>query len=433
MRAVTRSLKLIDAKLRENAEANRLFLEILTSQNDAETVLRRMNEAGVLGQLRAAPSASIVAMMQFNMYHHYTVDEHLLRCIGMLHEHRSAARNDEYAARQRADARRSSRSIARCSTSRCSCTTSPRAASRIIRSPARGWRGASARASVFRPPETETVAWLIEQHLAMSTRRAVARPVRPQDHREFRRGGAVARAHEAADHPHHRRHPRGRARRLERLEGAAHPHALLRDRAGADRRLLRGQPRPARRRWRRPNSAPRSRIGRPSELDAYIARHYPAYWLKVDLPHKVAHARFVRADRRRAASDSPPRSHSMPTRGVTELTVLAPDHPRLLSIIAGACAMAGANIVDAQIYTTTDGARARHHLGVARIRARRGRAAPRRHASPRRSRRRCAATLRLPDVVAQARAAQGPHQGLRARAGGRRSTISGRTATPWSR
>ena len=42
-------------------------------------------------------------------------------------------------------------------------------------------------------------------------------------------------------------------------------------------------------------------------------------------------------------------------RGVTELTVIAPDHPRLLSIIAGACAAAGANIVDAQIFTTTDG------------------------------------------------------------------------------
>ena len=42
-------------------------------------------------------------------------------------------------------------------------------------------------------------------------------------------------------------------------------------------------------------------------------------------------------------------------RGVTELTVFAPDHPWLLSYIAGACALAGANIVDAQIYTTTDG------------------------------------------------------------------------------
>ena len=51
MRAATRSLKLIDAKLRGDTEANRLFLEILTSKNEAETVLRRMNEAGVLGAL----------------------------------------------------------------------------------------------------------------------------------------------------------------------------------------------------------------------------------------------------------------------------------------------------------------------------------------------------------------------------------------------
>jgi len=42
-------------------------------------------------------------------------------------------------------------------------------------------------------------------------------------------------------------------------------------------------------------------------------------------------------------------------RAITEITVLAPDHPRLLSIIAGACAAAGANIVDAQIFTTSDG------------------------------------------------------------------------------
>ena len=89
-------------------------------------------------------------------------------------------------------------------------------------------------------------------------------------------------------------------------------------------------------------------------LEVYIAHLYPAYWLKVDLPHKLEHAKFVRA-----AEDA---GRSLATsiafdaeRAVTELTVLAPDHPWLLSIIAGACAMAGANIVDAQIYTTTDG------------------------------------------------------------------------------
>ena len=90
------------------------------------------------------------------------------------------------------------------------------------------------------------------------------------------------------------------------------------------------------------------------EREAYVARHYPAYWLKVDLRHQLAHARFL--------GEAEKQQQKLATsvafdaeRGVTELTVLAPDHPWLLSIIAGACAVTGANIVDAQIYTTTDG------------------------------------------------------------------------------
>src|ERR1700757_692885 len=93
MRNVTRSLKLVNTELRENPEANRLFMEILTS-NDAETVLRRMNETGVLGHFIRA-FGKIVSMMQFNMYHHYTVDEHLIRCIGFLQEIERGG-NDEF-------------------------------------------------------------------------------------------------------------------------------------------------------------------------------------------------------------------------------------------------------------------------------------------------------------------------------------------------
>src|SRR5208282_2081821 len=82
-RLVTQSLKRIDARLREDAEANRLFLEILTSRNAPEIALRRMNEAGVLG--RFIPDfGRVVGMMQFSMYHHYTVDEHLIRAVGEL-------------------------------------------------------------------------------------------------------------------------------------------------------------------------------------------------------------------------------------------------------------------------------------------------------------------------------------------------------------
>jgi [protein-PII] uridylyltransferase len=91
-----------------------------------------------------------------------------------------------------------------------------------------------------------------------------------------------------------------------------------------------------------------------TERDTYVARHYPAYWLKVDAPRMERQAHFIRqAEASGQSTASQVETDSF--RGVTELTILAPDHPRLLAIITGACASAGGNIVDAQIFTTTDG------------------------------------------------------------------------------
>ena len=150
MQLVTRSLKLITRNLRKDAEANRLFLEILTSDRNPELNLRRMNEAGVLGRL-IPEFGKIVAMMQFNMYHHYTVDEHLLRCIGILSEIERGEGAKNSSARPFADARpeEAARAALR---RRCSCTTSPRAARRIIRRPAPRSRAASARIWACRRP-----------------------------------------------------------------------------------------------------------------------------------------------------------------------------------------------------------------------------------------------------------------------------------------
>ena len=142
-------------------------------------------------------------------------------------------------------------------------------------------------------------------------------------------------------------------------------------------------------------------------------KHYPAYWLKVDLPHKIEHANFVRAHGGCRQSSSQHRSHSTQSASVTELTVLAPDHPWLLSIIAGACAVAGANIVDAQIYTTTDG-RALDTISLSREFDRdedEERRADRIADSIEKALR---GELRLPDVVAKRDAAQGPHPRFRA-------------------
>ena len=349
MRAITRSLKLIDAKLRDDKEANRLFLEILTSKNDPETVLRRMNEAGVLGHFVPA-FGKIVAMMQFNMYHHYTVDEHLLRCIGILREIETGGSKDAPLANDLihkllpgnrtvlyvtlflhdiAKGRIEDHSIAGARVARRLC---PRLG--------------------FSPADTETVAWLIENHLVMSS---VAQSRDLSDRKTIENFAALVQS----------------AERLKLLAilttadiRAVGPGVwngwkaqLLRTLYYETEPVLTGG-------FSEVNRAQRVAMAQtefreamkdwPADrLERYVAKHYAPYWLKVDLPHKIEHANFVRAAE--DAEKSLATTIGYDSGNVTELTVLAPDHPWLLSIIAGACAMAGANIVDAQIFTTTDG------------------------------------------------------------------------------
>ncbi|MEZ5788099.1 MAG: [protein-PII] uridylyltransferase [Xanthobacteraceae bacterium] len=166
MRTATRSLKLIDKHLRAGGDAYRCFYEILTANNATEIVLRRMNETGVLGRL-IPDFGRVVSMMQFNMYHHYTVDEHLLRCIGVLAEI-EAGQNEEYGLANElmrtilpehrnllyvalflhdiAKGRTEDHSIAGARIARHLC-------------PRMGMSAA----------DTETVAWLVENHLVMSS------------------------------------------------------------------------------------------------------------------------------------------------------------------------------------------------------------------------------------------------------------------------
>ncbi|MCF8475911.1 MAG: [protein-PII] uridylyltransferase [Pseudolabrys sp.] len=352
MRAMTRSLKLIDPKLRDNEEANRLFLDIVTSKKDPETVLRRMNEAGVLGRFVPA-FGKIVAMMQFNMYHHYTVDEHLLRCMGMLTEIERGTNKDTPLANELihkikpvsrkllyvamflhdiAKGRPEDHSIA-----------GARVAKRFC--PRLGLSAA----------ETETVAWLIQEHLTMSS---VAQSRDLSDRKTIENFAAVVQSVE-------------RLKLLTILTtadiSAVGPGVwngwkaqLIRTLYFETEPVLTGG-------FSEVNRAQRVAMAQrefreamleeqwpPERVESYIAHLYPAYWLKVDLPHKIEHAHFVRSVE--DAGKSLATSYTFDAnRAVIELSVLAPDHPWLLSIIAGACSMAGANIVDAQIYTTTDG------------------------------------------------------------------------------
>ncbi len=349
LKLARRSLKLIDHDLKENREANDLFMKILTSKNDPEVVLRRMNEAGVLG--RFIPDfGKIVALVQFNMYHHYTVDEHLLRAVGLLANieqgrlagehpladeiiHTIQNRDVLYLAlflHDIAKGRPEDHSIA-----------GARVARRLA--PRFG----------FSPADTDTVAWLIEHHLDMSM---IAQSRDLADRKTIEDFAATVQS-------------------LERLKllliltvadiRAVGPGVwngwkgqLLRTLYYETEPILAGGHSQAQRKLRIEQARTDLREALSdwpqAEFDDYCERHYPAYWVRTDLSRQIEHARFLRelsGEKRKLAT----RASTDEFQDITEITVFAPDHPRLLSVIAGACAASGANIVDAQIFTTSDG------------------------------------------------------------------------------
>jgi [protein-PII] uridylyltransferase len=348
-RLVTQSLRLVTPGLRNDPEANRIFLEILTGRRSPEVVLRRMNESGLLG--RFVPDfGRVVAMMQFNMYHHYTVDEHLIRAMGVLAEIDAGVLEAEHPlaneimptiANRRAlyvalflhdiaKGRPEDHSIA---------------GARIARKlgPRLG----------LTPAQTETVAWLVEHHLDMST---------------------VAQSRDLGD-PKTIESFAATVQTLERLKlllvltvadiKAVGPGVwngwkgqLLRTLYYETELVLTGGhsavERKARVAMKQDELRRRLADWSASERDAYVARHYPAYWIKVAPDEQEKHARFLR-EAEQAGRTTATIVETDKFRGVTELTVLAPDHPRLLAIVTGACAAAGGNIVDAQIFTTSDG------------------------------------------------------------------------------
>ncbi len=126
-------------------------------------MLRRMHETGVLG--RFIPDfGRIQAMMQFSSYHHYTVDEHTLRAVGILGEIESGRLKDEHpVANEILPTLQNRRALYVA----LSCMTSARAETRTTASWARH-RPRSLPRFGLTEAETETVVWLIEKHLLMS-------------------------------------------------------------------------------------------------------------------------------------------------------------------------------------------------------------------------------------------------------------------------
>jgi [protein-PII] uridylyltransferase len=349
LRQVRANFRLIDDNLRANPTANRLFMKLLTDSRDPEGVLRKMNEAGVLG--RFIPDfGRVVSMMQFNMYHHFTVDEHLIRTIGFL----SGIDRGKFAMEHPV-----SSEIVRTIDSRRALYVAA-----FLHDIAKGRDEdhSIAGARIARelgprlgltPSETETAAWLVEHHLNMSL---FAQSRDLNDPKTLRDFAALVQSRERlkllliltvadirAVGPGVWTGWKGQLLRTLYFE----TEPLL---GGGHTTLSRSE------RVARAQDELRERLaGWPEhDLERFIERHYPSYWLRTDLDMIAEHAKLIRD----AEAQGRPIVTYIATdafRGVTEITLLAPNHPRLLAMVAGACTGAGANIVDAQISTTRDG------------------------------------------------------------------------------
>lgn len=349
LRLVTRKLPLVNARLRRDPEANRLFVEMLTSRKDPETTLRRLSEAGVLGRFIPA-FGRIVAQMQFDMYHTYTVDEHTIRAIGILHRIEQGEFKDSAPAASEVVHKLLSRRVLY--------------AAVLLHDIAKGRGGdhsvlgaAIAESLCPRlgldPGETETVAWLVRHHLLMSST-AFKRDLNdPQTARDF---AAVVQSPE-------------RLRLLLVLTVAdiravgpdiwnGWKATLLRELYYRADELLSGGSGTGAQAARVAEMQQLVRALLPDWSDGEFARHVadtpPAYWLAFDAD---ALARQARLARRAAAEPSPLliEARIAHDRAVTEVTVCTPDHPGLFSRIAGAIAVTGGNIVDARIFTLQNG------------------------------------------------------------------------------
>lgn len=348
MRQAARDEGLITEKVRQDKRANQLFLEVLTSPRDPETVLRWMNEAGVFG--RFVPDfGRVVAKMQYDMYHHYTVDEHTIRAIGLLSKIEKGNLLDEHPLSSAVIRQIVSRRVLFVAV--------------LLHDIAKGRGGDHsvlgeevARKLCPRlglsAAETDTVAWLVRQHLLMSA------TAFKRDLSDFK---TILDFVEAVAS-------------LERLRlllvltvvdiRAVGPGVwngwkaqLLTTLYNSAEEVLRLGHKETGRRERVSQRQTRLQqvMGWSEQAFApYAARFPDSYWLAEPTDVLAANMALV-ADADAQQRPITIRSQPDPAAGTTLVTVYTADHPGLFYRIAGGIALGGATIVDARIHTTRDG------------------------------------------------------------------------------
>ena len=346
MEMVTRRVRGASRALRDSKEANRIFLDILTGRQQPYETLTRLNETGLLGGL-IPEFGRIVGQTQFNMYHHYTVDEHSLLLIDTLHRIETGALTAELPL--------SSEVIPKIIGRRALYLAA------LLHDTGKGQgdqqiEGAqSARAACLRlgleAAEAELVAWLVGNHLEMSDtaqRRDISDPRTISAFTQ--RVGSLERlrllllltvADIRAVGPGVWNGWKGQL--LRELYYAT--EAALRGGTGDERHTLQAL-------QSRAEAARQAlRQSQPETAWALLAFN-DAYWLSFDADTQAWHAAI--------AAGTAPQSARAATRilqlsSASELVVAAPDRPGLFADLAAMIASEGGDILTAGGYTREDG------------------------------------------------------------------------------
>ena len=347
MRLITANLHLIDEGLQTDPRAARIFLDLLLKHGNPERALRRMNELGVLGAF-IPEFEPIVAMMQFNVYHHYTVDEHTIQCLSILAQIERGELDEELPIASRILADGLNREVLYVAL--------------LLHDIGKGRPedhavvGAQLARKIaprlgLGPEDCETVEWLVRLHLLMSdtaqkrdisdprTVRNFARAVKSRKRLDLLTVLTVCDIRGVGPGTWNnwkamllRKLYSNTAEALETgLEASSRAQAET-EAQGALRTSLTD--------WATP------------EIDAEVARHYGPYWQGLS---STTHAVFARLLHGLGSDDIRIDLHPDPDHDATRACFALADHPGIFSRLSGALALSGANVVDARTYTSKDG------------------------------------------------------------------------------
>jgi [protein-PII] uridylyltransferase len=348
MRQADRDSGAIDNAVREDPRANTLFLDLLCGRNDPEMVLRWMNETGVFGKF-VPDFGKVNAQMQFDMYHHYTVDEHTIRAIGLLNQIEKGELADDHP--------RATRLIHKVGSRRTAYVAA------LLHDIAKGRGGDHSVLGAevaedlcprfgLSPSETEMVAWLVRNHLLMSHTAQKRDLTDPKTIEDF---VALVQSQERLRHlailtavdiravgPGTWNSWKGQL--LGELYDVSSERLRLGHmRHGREQKMAYKQQEVAK------------LLGEDAALVDELAKTMgDAYWIAE--PTDIIALNLVHYAAARAAEhELSIHCEYYEARGATLVTVIAADHPGLFYRIAGGIHLAGGNIIDARIHTTRKG------------------------------------------------------------------------------